>query len=317
MITEPKINNEGLISLLDRSYDLRIYNLVFVPKGESSWGFEVITESKKFFLKIYKDLGLSSKAFDFTFKLYSKCGIQNISHPIETKHGDFILNFEGRKVVLFNFIEGKIEAESCLTIEQLEKVGKLLAQVHKSVEIIGPYGVIEGFDNLFSERVVNLYRGLEKIKPTNEIQKEAKDIYNKYQSRFLNELTLLDEVGNKLKNSQVEFVNCHGEPSPGNIIVSPNGDVYLIDWDFPIYAPKERDLLFFTGDEVRQNAVITGYGIQQDQLNKDIVGFYSHQWNVQEIEDFGHRFFFEGITELEMRHNLKELKHFLKYSALG
>lgn len=30
----------------------------------------------------------------------------------------------------------------------------------------------------------------------------------------------------------------------GNVLISKNGSIYIVDWDQPVMAPKELDLMF-------------------------------------------------------------------------
>jgi len=63
------------------------------------------------------------------------------------------------------------------------------------------------------------------------------------------------------------LVLCHSDIHGGNILISNAGELYIVDWDDPILAPKERDLMFIGGgiDSIwkskREEAVFyEGYG---------------------------------------------------------
>ncbi|MEZ4836015.1 MAG: phosphotransferase [Caldilineaceae bacterium] len=40
-------------------------------------------------------------------------------------------------------------------------------------------------------------------------------------------------------------VLCHTDIHTANVLVDPGGDLHIVDWDQPLFAPKERDLMFF------------------------------------------------------------------------
>ena len=50
-----------------------------------------------------------------------------------------------------------------------------------------------------------------------------------------------------LKLDSPELVLCHSDIQAGNILCDSAGDLYIVDWDTPILAPKERDLMFIGG----------------------------------------------------------------------
>ncbi|MGW5671525.1 phosphotransferase [Micromonospora sp. NPDC003776] len=83
--------------------------------------------------------------------------------------------------------------------------------------------------------------------------------------------TLLDRVdrlGAELRARPADLVVCHGDPHLGNLLLGPEGQVWLIDWDDAVLAPRERDLMFVLGGvlafapvtSAEQAAFFEGYG---------------------------------------------------------
>ncbi len=315
MLTEPNVNKSQLKEILEKEYDFSIDEIAFNPKGYASWSYIIQTNKGKFFLKLYKPENFDQKVFDFTADLYSKCHIENIVHPIKTKNNEIYFSFDNFKLVLFNFIDGQTSKEQPLNNNQLEELGELFANIHKSHEIIGPYEVREKFEFPFKEGILKIYENIDSLNNLNEIKQQARQVYIKYKENFLNELSQLERLAEKLKSENIEFVNCHGEPSPDNIIVSTEGKTYLIDWDFPIFAPKEKDLAFF---DDRYDPILAGYRKQfpNAEINKEVRKYYGLLWNVQEIEDWGKRLLLESQSEEENKNNYAELLNFLNYSGL-
>lgn len=56
-----------------------------------------------------------------------------------------------------------------------------------------------------------------------------------------------DALGRVLRARRAPEVVCHGDPHLLNVLVSGEDDVWLIDWDDAVLAPRERDLLFVLG----------------------------------------------------------------------
>ncbi|MEU1361398.1 aminoglycoside phosphotransferase family protein [Micromonospora zamorensis] len=63
-------------------------------------------------------------------------------------------------------------------------------------------------------------------------------------------------------------VVCHGDPHLGNLLLGPDGQVWLVDWDDAVLAPPECDLMFVLGGVLafapvsagQQKAALAGYG---------------------------------------------------------
>ena len=43
------------------------------------------------------------------------------------------------------------------------------------------------------------------------------------------------------------FVVCHSDAHAGNLLIDTEGRLFIVDWDEPILAAKERDLMFVGG----------------------------------------------------------------------
>ena len=123
----------------------------------------------------------------------------------------------------------------------------------------------------------------------------------------MRELETLKKLQRKVEARRLEFVNCHGEPSPGNVLSSDNDEVHLLDWDDPIFAPKEKDLLFFKGNE---EPVMKGYSAfsKDTIIDRDALEFYGHMWNLGEIADYGAKLLFENHSDEQNQTWLDNLK---------
>ena len=56
-----------------------------------------------------------------------------------------------------------------------------------------------------------------------------------------------EKLASELQSKPMEFALCHTDIHGGNILVGNTDDLYIVDWDDPLLAPKERDLMFIGG----------------------------------------------------------------------
>jgi spectinomycin phosphotransferase len=54
-------------------------------------------------------------------------------------------------------------------------------------------------------------------------------------------------LADSLKRRALPFVPCHGDLHAGNVLVTDTKTLFIIDWDDPLLALKERDLMFIGG----------------------------------------------------------------------
>ncbi len=78
----------------------------------------------------------------------------------------------------------------------------------------------------------------------------------------------------------------------GNILINDNDELYIVDWDNPILAPKERDLMFIGGgiDEIwksqREEAVFyEGYG--KTDINLSALTYYRYERVIEDLAAYG------------------------------
>jgi spectinomycin phosphotransferase len=86
----------------------------------------------------------------------------------------------------------------------------------------------------------------------------------------------------------LELVLCHSDIHAGNLHITPDGLLYIVDWDNPVLAPKERDLMHFGGSAVWNSAhaalFYQGYG--QVEIDRKALAYYRCERIIQDIAEF-------------------------------
>src|SRR2546425_1354463 len=309
MLAESNIDESLLKDVIRDKFGIRLVNLTLVPKWEAARGYMIESSNhKSFFLKIYWDDKIPDSAFMFADDLFARAGIVNIAHPIPTSHGQMRIQIRDLQIALFDWISGETAQEHKLTDKQLERLGELLAKIHQSKTIIGEYSVKETFEIPFKDRFLAIFDSMSKIAgKSTKYKTKLKLFLEPHRQEFTRESETLEKLQRKVKAMKPEFVNCHGEPSPGNILSSDNGEDHLLDWDEPIFAPKEKDLLFFK-DNVEP--VMKGYSVfsRDTVIDQDVLEFYGHMWNLGEIAYYGSKLLFENHGDAQNQIWLDNLK---------
>ena len=309
MLTESNIDKSLLKDVIQQKFGITVVNFALVPKWEAARGYIIeSSDHKSFFLKIYWDDKIPDSAFKFADDLFGRAGIVNIAHPIPTSHGQMRIQVRDFQIALFDWISGKTAQDHKLTDRQLERLGELLAKIHQSKTVIGEYPVRENFAIPFRDRFLAIFDTLSKIVgKSTKYRTRVKLFLEPHRQKFMRELETLEKLQRKVEARRLEFVNCHGEPSPGNVLSSDNDEVHLLDWDDPIFAPKEKDLLFFKGNE---EPVMKGYSAfsKDTIIDRDALEFYGHMWNLGEIADYGGKLLFENHSDEQNQTWLDNLK---------
>jgi spectinomycin phosphotransferase len=117
-----------------------------------------------------------------------------------------------------------------------------------------------------------------------------------------------------LKERQLGFVLCHADIHTANILI--DGDnLFIVDWDQPILAPKERDLMFVVGNGVmrsrEEELFFEGYG--EMAVDCLALAYYRYEWVVQEIGDFGERvFLLPDVSDITREDSVKGFRQLFR-----
>jgi spectinomycin phosphotransferase len=85
------------------------------------------------------------------------------------------------------------------------------------------------------------------------------------------------------------FVLCHSDLHAGNVLIDGRGALYIVDWDAPIMAVPERDLMFAGGAqgfrghtlEDEERFFYRGYG--ETELDPKAIAYYRYERIIQDI----------------------------------
>jgi len=257
MLEKPEVPDELIIRRLHEEYNLRVAELTFLPLGADMGTavYRVITDDgTAYFLKLRKGFDEIS----VTVPLFLKSqGIKEIIAPFETKSKRGWADFGEYKMILYPFIEGENGFEMELTDDRKRVLGLALKRIHGVKIPLELKGVIpqETFSPQWRERVKHFQRQVE--------NRTFSDLNAARLAKFIksqhNEIGRLikrtEELASKLQSKSLEFVLCHTDIHGGNMLIDKNDEFFIVDWDAPLLAPKERDLMFVGGgiDEIWKN----------------------------------------------------------------
>jgi spectinomycin phosphotransferase len=108
-----------------------------------------------------------------------------------------------------------------------------------------------------------------------------------------------EDLAHRLRERSLEPVLCHADIHPGNLLIGTqdtgaddgdaHGRLYIVDWDSPIFAPKEKDLALVGGcptwNDPRCEALFyQGYG--RKDVDPMALAYYRSERAIQDIAAF-------------------------------
>lgn len=112
-----------------------------VTAGFLSQNFILEENGVKFFLKQYRQTkeGRIKEIHSIKF-FFAEHGIPAVL-PLKTKDGNTFFSFENSFFALFPFVNGKRAVRGCITVKELQEMGKLLARIHLLSKKIHPKSI--------------------------------------------------------------------------------------------------------------------------------------------------------------------------------
>ena len=305
MLERPDLADAKIIKQLEAHYGLRIRGLEFMPIGndQRAWAYRVETEAGVYFLKLRKG-GTRPASLLAPHHLKTQ-GIEQVVAPFETGSGRLLASHGDYDLILYPFVEGKSAWRMPIALSQWRAWGAVMQKIHGSPLSAHVLDVAER--EVFGVKWLNTIDKVEDVLRRGDfrgqVAAEAARVWRDQAAEIQHCRHRFREAGALLAADPPEFVLCHADIHTANIVLGPQGEIRIVDWDETVIAPKERDLMFFVEDSHKleeTEAFFTGY--DGGEINWLALAYYKYDWVIQEFGDYGERIFLSdeiGAKDLE------------------
>jgi spectinomycin phosphotransferase len=294
MNEKPDLPDHLIIARLQYEYALQVARLTFLPLGYdfNSVVYRVETQAGKvFFLK------LRQGAFDETSvavpKFLHSQGLRAVIPPLQTRAGQLTGSLGAYRLILYPYIEEVANPDLELSDRQWLEFGAALKGVHTAElppklknqlqrERYAPDG---------RETVKAFQRQVERHTYAEPVAAKLAAFMRLQQAEIGQLVRRAQELALALQTRALEFVLCHSDIHAGNLLISTDGSLYIVDWDNPILAPKERDLMFIGGgiagglcSERGEALFYQAYG--PTEVDRLALAYYRYERIVQDMAEF-------------------------------
>jgi spectinomycin phosphotransferase len=287
------------VSRVRDRYGVDVQEATFLPVGNDSraWSFRLDGVGGRWFLKVLAHVDVG--AIELPRFLCAQ-GVGNVAPAITTRHGDAFDQNDRFAFVLFPFIDGSTGAEEGLTSEQREELGRFLRRLHGTSPdgALAPLLRREAFvvrDEAYIE-AASASLGAE---PHDEIAAALSDAWRDHIDEIMYALRRARALATYGRRASPPLVLCHADFHAWNVLIDPSGDMYVVDWDEALLAPRERDLMFVSGDiadiDPSGERFFRGYG--DVEIDRALIAYYRFDWVLQEVADYHRRVFDPGLGE--------------------
>lgn len=247
MLKRPALSDENIIVCLQAEYELLIDQLAFLPLGadQNTAVYHLVADGgKSYFLKLRA--GVFNEVSVLLPKFFSDQGIAQIIPPLATGTGQLWASLDEYKTILYPYVEGRDGYEVGLADRQWLDFGAALKRIHTASV---PPALVrriprEMYTSHWREMVKMFLGRVEEDVFEDPVASELVVILKARRAVIIDLIGRAEQLARVLQVRQMEYLVCHTDLHAGNLLIDPNGAFYIVDWDDPLLAPKERDLMF-------------------------------------------------------------------------
>lgn len=298
MLEKPNIADQTIADSLSAHYGIAAAGIEFLPVGydASAWAYRVATaDGQRYFLKLR--LGAIHTAPAALARYLRAEGIRQVVAPLLTVTEQLMVPLQGYTLLLYPWIDGRTGMEAGLTDDQWIAYGALVRRIHETRLPAELAAALPREDFMLRHNWGSVVRqfsaSTQQQEYANPYERAFARLWLAYSSDIIRIVERDERLGSLLRRRHTDFVLCHADIHTANLIVAPDGQLHVVDWDQPVFAPKERDLMFVVGPEAmatREEALFfTGYG--EAEIDALALAYYRAEWCVQEFVDFARRVF--------------------------
>jgi spectinomycin phosphotransferase len=321
MLEEPNIQDEVIIACLRDEYGLLAAHVEFLPLGvdRNAAVYRVVADDVPYFLKLRR--GDFDEICVALPRFLSEEGMAHIMAPVTTETGRLWASLESFKAILYPLVEGRDGYQVGLSDRQWVEFGAALKSLHTAVLPPALKGRIrqETYSAQGRESVRTFLERAEDGPSEDPVDIQLNAFLQAKREKILDLVGRAEGLAQALQRQSPELTVCHSDLHAGNILIDAAHDAfYLVDWDEPVLAPKERDLMFVGGGLLgkwrtppeEEKLFYQGYG--PTQVDPIALAYFRYERIIQDIAVFCDRIFLKA----ESVEDREQSFHYLEFNFL-
>ncbi|MCI0396716.1 MAG: aminoglycoside phosphotransferase family protein [Chloroflexi bacterium] len=295
MLEKPDLQDEKIVACLQDAYGLLVVQLAFLPLGadRNTAVYRALAEDETpYFVKLRR--GLFNETAVALPKFLGDQGIRPIIAPLATKTEQLWATVGAFKLILYPFVEGHDAYEVALSDHHWRDLGVALKSIHTAVLPPALRRRIqqETYSPQWREMVKTFLERVEHGAFDDPVAVKLAAFLQARRQEILDLVGRAERLARPLQARSPEFVLCHSDIHAGNLLIDANDALYIVDWDDPILAFKERDLMFIGGGLVgaghtpqeEETLFYESYG--QTEIDPIALAYYRYERIIQDIAQF-------------------------------
>ena len=316
MLEKPNIPDDEIITCLRTEYGLRIAQITFLPLGgdlSTAVYRAVADDGMPFFCKLKRDV-FDEISVELP-RFLSEQGIRQIIPPFLTQTGSPWAELNEFRLILYPFVEGTSGFEIELSERQWMEFGVALKQIH-TTSLSAPLSnniQKESYSPEWRDRCRDILRRLEGETLDDPMTLRLAEFLLPKRETILDLIGRAERLARILISRSIERVVCHSDIHPGNLFIDKKGNLFIVDWDYPMLAPKERDLMFigggqgFVGRTAQEEEMLFYRHYGPSPIDPLVMAYYRCERNIMDLSVECTRIFSEALGDQDRAQSLQIL----------
>ncbi|MDB6096203.1 MAG: spectinomycin phosphotransferase [Francisellaceae bacterium] len=288
-------SNQKVINYLHKYYGIQVINLIPISLGadpDAAVYRAKVDNNLSYFVKLNR--GFQHGIAPIIMKFLQDAEIPQIIPIFDTLQGESSQVLDNYTLTVFSFVEGENGFTRELTNMQWYTFGKVLKKIHAIDLPLFIQNSIkqETYSSQWRETLKLVYDYIQSEPKGDELALKMLIFLKNNREAILRLVDRAEQLAEKIKTQNSDFVLCHSDLHAGNILMNKNEEFYIVDWDTPIKAPKERDLMFIGGGvanvwnkKYEEENFYAGYG--KTKIDRNILAYYRYERIIEDIAIYG------------------------------
>ena len=309
MREQPNIPEERLRAYLQDQYDLVPVVLEFLPLGldYDAGVYQVVSEQDRAYVLKATTRQLYEPSCLVPAYLRDQ-GITSIVAPIPTTSGALWTTLGDWTVILYPWISGECSLTG-MTNAQWKEVGSIFQRIHQVRLPASGFESLrkERFDSTEYARWIDTFEAqhLQEQSDASASQRALRSSWKAHQSTIHTAVATLEKLAETFQSRAFPYVICHADLHARNLIRDLSSQVFVIDWDEVMLAPKERDFIFLR--KPHAEAFFQGYA--NAEIDWSLLTYYLWERVVQDLIYLAHNVCFRDDWAEETRAQVAQTFH--------
>jgi spectinomycin phosphotransferase len=219
----------------------------FLPIGDALSAHYRVEAGQPYFLKLRRgDLSDLPAAVP---RLLAEQGVVQVIPPLLPRTGRLTAELDGYAATLCPYVDGRTGFQRDLSDRDWVELGEALRAVHATPvpAALADRLPREDYSARWRDAVPGFLDGTAAGTTVDAVAAGLAALLAERAGMIRHLAERADRLAGVLRQRRPPLVLCHSDIHAGNVLISDHGTgtrLHIIDWDEPVLAPKERDLMF-------------------------------------------------------------------------